>query len=75
MQLDIDGKQMKYCEHPVIALSEAVGLSLWARAHKGSVIYPGKEFMVHDPVSIPYSLMPIVTFCIPLAQIKANIEA
>lgn len=66
--------KMKYCEHPVIASSEAIGLSLWALARKGSVIHPGKEFMVHDPVSIPFSLMLTVTFCILLAQIKAGTE-
>lgn len=66
--------KMKYCEHPVIASSEAMGLSLWALAGRDSVIHPGKEFMVHDPASTPYSLMPVVTFCILLAQIKAGTE-
>lgn len=66
--------KMKYYEHPVIASSEAIGLSLWALAHKDSVIHPGKELMVHDPPYIPYSLMPIATFCILLPQIKAGVE-
>lgn len=66
--------KIKYCEHPVIASSEAIGLSLWALARKDSVIHPGKEFMVHDLRSISELLIPIVTFCILAAQIKAGIE-